>query len=395
MSLFFSKNEPTLSFVFDIRDTSISLAAVKFEFGKKPEIIICRNFEFEYPDPKFYKKYAPSMIKVLDEAVISVRKDLIKTGNRERINAHYFFIGSPWCVSQSKTIKIIKEKPFEINNDLLEKIFISEEFATEKSLEELTLEPNWKVLEEKIIQSKLNGYKVDDIFKKKTTNFAIELFVSYIPYEIKDKIASFVDEKIGKNILRQNNSCILSSYSFLRDLYLNKNNFIYVDVGKLITDVYVVRDDVIFEIASIPFGEENIIQTSLSRTNLSRSVFTSHINIGLENKFELVSHNNVEDLLRFGFDVWENKLLDSLSKICTEMNMPNNMFMIPNSVISKILTKTLLNREKDKKLKMLGSKIEMTIITEEILNNYILNGRTFMNEPYIKMDLVFLNKMLK
>ena len=337
MSFSFLKNKTSMSFVFDIRDASVSLAVVRFVKNKKPEIILCQNFEFEYQNSRDHKKYLSSMIKTLDKAIVSVRRGLVKIGNKGKIGTHYFFIGSPWSISQAKTIKIIKDKPFEINSSILEKIFVGEEVEMEKTLKKENKESDWVILEEKIIQSKLNGYKVNCIFDKKSPNLEIELFVSFIPNEIKNKLLSFVDEKNGKNIKRQNNSCILSSYSFFRDLYTNKNDFIYTDIGKLTTDVYVVRDDTIFAISSIPFGEENIIQTSLSKTNLSKEIFMSYLSIGIDNKFDLKSHNNGEDLLKTGFDLWENKLKDSLSQICSEMNIPEIMFIIANSLVSKML----------------------------------------------------------
>jgi len=394
MSFFLFKNKPSLSFIFDLRDTSVSLAVARFERNKKPEIILCQDFELQNQDLKDHKKYIDSMIKTLDQAIVSVRKSLIKIGNKECIGKYYFFIGSPWSVSQSKTIKIIKDRPFEINNNVLKQIIIGEESNIEKNIEKETQEPNWKVFEEKIIQSKLNGYKIDNVFGKKASNLTIELFVSFIPFEIKNKIVSFFSEKVGKNINKQINSCILSSYSFFRDLYSNKNDFIYVDIGKLITDIYVVRDDIIFGVASFPFGEENIIQTSLSKTNLSRDVFLSHIDIGQDKNFDLPSHNNGEDLLKTGFDFWEVKLKDSLSKVCNEMNIPNNLFVITNSVISSMLIQRFSGIEEKKQIEILGSKIEISAIGENIINDYILNSNFFTNKPYVKMDLVFLDKML-
>ncbi len=392
---FFFKNKPFLSFVFDIRDSSISVSAVKFENDKKPEIILCQNFEIQYQDSQDYSKYSSLMIKTLDDSVSSLKKSLIKIGNKEKIKDYRFFIGSPWTVSQSKTIKIIKDRPFEINNALLSKIIVGEEFSVEKSLQEETDQPDWKVLEEKIIQSKINGYKVSNIFGKKTMDLAIELFISFIPYEIKSKLSSYVDEKIGRHIKMQNNSCILSSYNFFRDLYSDKNNFIYVDIGKFITDIYVVRDDIIFGVASFPFGEGNIIRTSLSKTNLSKDIFMSHLSIGNDKNFDLTSHNNGEDMLKFGFEAWMNKFKDVLPKICTEMNIPNNLFIVPNSVVSEILVKVLSNKEDGKQFELLESKIEITSIVEGVFDSLILNGKVFPNEPHIKMDVIFLDKMLK
>ena len=393
MSFFSSKNKPSLSFIFDIRDSSISVVAARFFTNKKPEIILCKNFEFTVAGLFNHNEHLLSMFSALDSAVVYAKQNLEKIEG-EIIRPYYFFLGSPWSVSQAKTIKIIKDKIFEIDNDVLKKIIFTEEVPIQKKIEDETSIPSWKTFEEKIIQAKINGYKIDNFFGKRTSNFAVELLVSFVPYEIKDKLSNYLNKKHRKDFEKQNHSFIMSSYSFLRDLYVDKNDFIYVNLGKLITDVYVVRDDVIFGIASFPFGEENIIETSLSKTNLSREVFLSHINIGQDQKFDMQSHNNTIDLLKSGFELWEEKLKESLSKICTEINIPDNLFIFTNSLISSILTREFWNKNR-KKLQILGSKIDISEIKEDVFTDFILNSQSFLKEPYIKMDLVFVDKIFK
>ncbi len=394
MSFFLFKKQPSLSFIFDIRDTSISLAAVRFVKEKKPEIVLCQNFSLNTTGSKDNKKYLDLMIKTLDQAILSVRQSLIKIGNKENIEKYYFFIGSPWSISQAKTIKIIKDKPFEITNKILSQILVGEESEIEKDIEDTTSEKNLKILEEKIIQSKLNGYKVEDIYGKKTLDLAVELFVTFIPSEIKDRINFNLNEKIGKNAQKLNHSCILSSYSYLRDLYSDRNDFIYADIGKLLTDIYVVRDDIIFAIASIPFGEENILQVSLNRTKLPKDVFLSNISIAEDKNFDLPANNNNTESLRLGLNFWKNKFKEALPKICTEMNIPNNLFIIPNSKIADVLIRDLSVDAKNGKIEILGTKIDVHTITENIINSFIDNSKTFFNEPYVKMDTIFVNKLL-
>ena len=186
----------------------------------------------------------------------------------------------------------------------------------------------------------------------------------------------------------------MSSYSYLRDLYSDKNDFIYADIGKLITDIYVVRDDIIFAIASIPYGEENIMQVSLNRTKLPKDVFLSNISIAEDKNFDLPVDNNSSESLRLGLNFWKNKFKETLSKICNEMNIPNNIFIIPNSKIANVLVKDLSEDAKNDKLEVHGTKIDVLIITENIINSFIENSKTFVNEPYVKMDTIFVNKLL-
>lgn len=387
MSFSLYKKKSSLSFVFNVRDDSISVAVARFHKDKKPEMILCHNFALRIKDSKDHQKYINSLIEAIDKAQVLMIKGLIKMGIKEKISKTYFFLGSPWIVSESKMIKISKDKHFTVDKNLLSRIITNEEESFKKSL----TGTNWKVLEQKIIQSRLNGYNVEKILGKKTLDLAVELFVSYIPKELKDKLMLYGNKKISE----QNNSCVLSAYTFFRDLYSNKNDFIYVDIGKMITDIYVVRDDVIFGTASFAYGEENILQDSLARTNLSREVFLSYINIGQDKNFQLVSHNNGEDLLKHGFDIWKKKFREILPKICNEVNVPTNMFIIKNNAIPSILVREMAGRRSITRFEILGTKIKVSSIGERTINDFVTNGRDFVNEPYIKMDLVFIDKMLK
>ena len=395
MSFFLFNNKPDLSLIFNIRDSVISIGAVRFEKDKKPDLILCQNFKIKNSEPDNHKKYVSSMFKVLDKSILSIRKGLAKIGNKEKIGKHYFFLGSPWCVSKAKTIKISKDKPFEINSQLLDKVIIGEEFSSEEDIEGETNLLNWKVLEQRIIQSKINGYKVEEIYGKKASNLAIELFVSFLPFEIKDKLDLYINDRLGKNVKRQSNSCTLSAYTFLRDLYEDKNDFIYVDVGEFITDVSVVRDDVIFGTGSFPFGEKNIIEVAMRQSNIPEEVFKSSLSIMSDKRYDTETTKKTEDLLDKGLEIWENKFKDIISKICTEMNVPNNLFIIPNSLVSNILVKDFARKVEANNFEILDSQMSINTISDTVFNSFVINGKVYNNEPYVKMDIIFLDKILK
>ena len=393
MSLFSFKKEPNLSFVFDIRDSSVTLAAVKIEKNIMPEIVFCQSFPIQIRDTSDHKKYLDSMLKTLDEAVLSVRKSLIKIGNAERIKNHYFFIGSPWSISQSKMIKVVKDRPYEVNNAFLKRIITNEETETEKQMEQNSGENNWRVLEEKIMESKLNGYQIEKIFGKKTTDFETEMFVSFIPYEMQNKIYSFAGAKLKKSSLKHAGSPMLSSYSFLRDIYPEKSDFIYVDMGSFLTDVYIVKDNIISAIASFPSGEKEIMQSAEKRTKMSEYLLYSSVNIHNDDNYDVASKKDFEKHIDLGLDQWLAKLSDSLSKLCTEFSLPKDIFIIPKDGFSKFIAKEISGK-KDNKLKVFGMEMEAQIVDEQLMNGRIVNGKMFLNEPYVKMDTVFLAKMI-
>ncbi len=393
MSFFSFKKKPTLSLVFDIRDSYLSIAACRFEKAKKPEIILCQDFKIESHDRSNHQKYLNSMLKALDTGILSVRKDLVKIGNTEKIGKYSFFVGSPWSVSQSKMIKVMKDKQFEINNKLIEKIITDEEDLEKKEIEDEKGLLDWRLLEEKVVQSKLNGYKTDVTLGKKTKDLEIELFVSFIPKDVKEKLLSFEKESFRRYRLGRLNSCTMSSYSFLRDLYPDKNDFIYIDVGDFVTEAYIVRDDVIQCTVSIPLGKKQIIKSASARTQTPEDVLLSALHVTHRGDNAL-PYEKANKIAKDAIKDWLRKLNEPISNICAEINIPKNIFFTSNDELTDILITEIKNNAKTGQFNVFNKDMKITDIDENVLNNFILNAKNFNNEPHIKMDLVFLDKLV-
>ena len=390
---FFSlcKKEPSLSFIFDIRDTSITVAVAKFYFDNKPEIISCQNYKINFSKPINYDKYISVLLKTMEDSVISVTRDLIKIGNKEKISNYYMFFGSPWCISQSKVVRIEKDRPFFVDEKLLRQILGKEEEKLMQNIDSTSEEKNWMVMEEKIIQFKLNGYKVNKIYDRKAEKVEIGFLVSFMPKEIQDKINEPLRSKIKGNSI----STVLSSFSFLRDLFLDKNNFIYFDINESITDLYIVRGDVIEEVSSFPIGQNDIVKEISEKSKLSTEIITSKINIKYQGNCDGETSKEIDSLVENGFKLWFENLNSTISKMSLPINVPNNIFVVANSSITKIFAEKMVKDVLDKKIELLNIKINPEIIKEEIFNSMITNAKVYMNEPYIKMDLVFLDKLLR
>ncbi len=391
MSLFF-KEKSSLSLVFDIRDTSVTIAASRFEKYKKPELVYCQNFKIVSQNLADHEKYLASMLKTIDNGIVSIRKNLIKIGNKDNIDKYFFFIGSPWSVSESKMIKISKGKSFEINKSVINKIISGEEENEKAEIESETHMKNWTVLEEKIVQSKINGYKTDVIFGKKAKDLEIELFVSFIPQNIKSELSSFGKEGFNMHRGSRLNSCILSSYSFFRDLYSDKNDFIYIDIGDLITDAYVVRDDVIQANVSIPLGKKEIIKSASIKAKTPEDVLLSALRIN--HVGDDVSSGETSKIMSGEINIWMNALNESISKTCKEIDMPKDILIMINDGLTGILLKEIKNSKNNVQFNLFNKDAEITNIEENILDDFIANGKIYKNEPYVKMDLVFLDKMI-
>ena len=209
-----------------------------------------------------------------------------------------------------------------------------------------------------------------------------------------EKISQAINEphnKDEKSVKRQFNSSVLSSYNFFRDLYTNKNNFLYIDISDYLTEIFVVRDDVIEGIVSFPFGEKDIIQKICEKMKISEDMAISYVNMNCRGECDEKTEKSIRELVGVGMKIWFEKLDPSITKICPESNVPKDVFIVENSN----LTKTVINEMKNiDSLNILGRKVFINPILEGSMNNYISNGKAFKNEPYVKMDMIFIKKTM-
>lgn len=394
MNLFsFLKKKTSLSIVFDIREFTLSVAIVKIIKRQKPTIIYCHNFKIEEFEINVYRKYTESLIKAVDKALIEVKKTLQKIGNTEKIGGYYFFVGSPWVVSQSKEIKVSKDKPFEINDTFLKRIILSRE---EESLKELDGKNplNWSVLEEKIIDSKLNGYKVNNLYKRKAREIEVHSFVSFIPKDLKEKFNSIIGCGISECPEHHTHSSTISSFTFLRDLFSDKNDFVYLDIGGKITDIYIVKEDIIHGIVSIPMGEDFILENIGKKTGQTKDIILSQLNMYFDGHCTDEDKGKISSSIKSGIDEWSNILKDAFLKICNEKETPRELLIIPNSNLTKIMSR-IIKEDVDFTKKIFNKGLNVTSINESSMNAIISGGKIFRDEPFVKMNVIFIDKLSK
>ena len=69
--------------------------------------------------------------------------------------------------------------------------------------------------------------------------------------------------------------------------------------------------------------------------------------------------------------------------------------MITNTDLTKLFANELKNNENFNLLRNIGVKTDVVLINESVIDNQIMNGSVFVGEPYVKMDLIFLDKLIK
>ncbi len=382
MSFFSFAKKQNVTQVIEIRDTFISSSVVVFEKGSKPKVLFCDNIKIANTDFSDSQKHMDKMLETLLDTIQSTKVKLVKIGNHRNIDAYQIFLSPLWCISVTNSIKNKKDVPFLIDSNFVEKIL--EQNESENDSADLI------ILEKKIVESKVNGYKVQSLIGSKGTEVEIEIFTSYIARSLKNRIAKmFEDIRRRKDYTLTSNA--LSSYSFFRDLYMDKNDFMYFDIGELITEISLVRDDSLFGTVSLPIGKNTILKNISKRFKLPHNLSISKINLASQGSQNTSPEE--KKVLSDQVSIVLNAADTAITKICNPIDLPKNIFILRNDDFANVIIREI---DKVKNLQILQSfnhTMAIIPIDEGILNTYITNGKVFKNYPHVKIDVLFVNKI--
>lgn len=278
-SSFFSKKtrEETIA-LFDITSGSVGGALAHVALEKMPRVLFSLREEMPVQELFNFERFFSGMIQTLAAAAQSLEKEC----RRQNIKPHRItcVFSSPWYNSKTKLIHRDYPEPFTVTKKFLtdfieqhsRELIPDEEKAPARSAvsavrSEIT-EDNAFLAERAVIALKLNGYETDMPEGKRAQAVDIALFASAVSDEVLERIRLALG-KIFPEAPITPASTALITYSLFRTLFPDKKNALLVRIGGEISDVGLVKDGVLLESLSLPFGEETLVRTlvkTLGRT---------------------------------------------------------------------------------------------------------------------------------
>lgn len=327
--------------VFDIGSASVGGVSLQQKKNKVPQIISSTRKPVD-----FSKKMSPSRTwKTIHDAFFSVSENLKKSSSKTPDLALCVF-SSPWYVSQTRVIRIKREAPFRVTEQLVKKIIEEEK----KNFKKTWRGTAWKeknegvFFEQVAIKTILNGYDVNNPFGKNVLNMELYAYLSFG--------SDFIKESIKENILNyiKPDNVYMHSFPFvlfsvLKYLADTKNGFLLVDISGEITDVFYVKNNIIKEVSSFPKGENFFARRLASALNVditeARSALSQYIKKELQEKLS----KKVGDVLQGAGEEWGNELKNLLDKIAEEKYLPQKLYFCGEPSKLKEINSQVLDKD--------------------------------------------------
>lgn len=389
--------------VFDIGSASVGGALVRLSKNNKPKILYSVRKPMTFQDELDVKKFTISMLRALNSTVLDLEtKGLVHLNfrkmNNKEINRAFCFISSPWNVSQTKVIKMNKPEAFTVSEELMKSMVegeVSEFLNFEKGeyANILGTDNEVEIIDKKIVQIRLNGYRTNNPYKKKVKNVEAFLLMSLASKNVVDSIQKSI-EKVLHTEEFYIQSFTLASFLSLRDMFRSEDDFVFLDVSGELTDISFIKDDVILETQSFPVGRNAFIREVMKDFKITHKGAVSLLNAYKEGKIDKTTSVKLKEIIDKIKKDWVKFLEDGMFILSRGSILPRTIFIMADDDVNWIF-RDVIKKEKFTKLIFPGyNKTSNPILMNcGKVNDFCDFGSKTESDVFLGIESVFIDRL--
>jgi len=205
-------------------------------------------------------------------------------------------------------------------------------------------------------------------------------------------------EKIKQVIIgsSHNDDIVFHSYSFaffssLRDILSMKKNFLAIDIGGELTDIFLSLDGVMVENISFPYGTNSMLRDIALKQNILFSEAKTQLNLLIANKLHHRTKEGIEKNINDIKIKWLNSFTESLSLILSDSFLPEQVILTGDSRAAPLFVSWL--KETDfHKYKPTDKPFHIAYFDYTKISDIIIGTRNI-DDTYLILETLFLQKI--
>lgn len=316
-----SKKEEKVA-IFDIGSGSVGGAIVRIPIKGDRLPVITKSVRTELKPNKNFNLFQKGMISAIERTAKSLYNE--KVGALDEIVC---VLASPWYFSETRFIKMRKEKPFTFTKSIPSELINKEISNLTKSYEEKYKDSGVpEIIERHVVGVSLNGYLVSDPIGKKCKSLEMDMIVSLSPKSCLDDIREILS-RVFHHVKVSFSSFPVDTFLAVRDKYVHADSYFLIDISGEVTDVGIVTEGVLRSVLSFPFGKKTFFNYISTKLNIEHR--------DAEELFKLYSHNSLSEelknkvipLLKSIENSWGESFNQSINTLPHTLTFPSTVFL--------------------------------------------------------------------
>lgn len=389
--------KPELGIVFHIGSSSIGAGLIRLHHGEKPHVLYTLRQAIPYREKVKPERFFDDMIETLKQVNLRLAKEglshlkFTEFGSL-KIKRVFYAFSSPWSVTQTKIATMEKPEGFIFSKEIVDTIVSDNEKDFEKKVLEGTgLSDALQIVEQKVIQIKLNGYELLNPYGKKAYRADLSLFMSLVPKAVIDKVFD-----ISMTTYHPKNTEVfslpLASFSTIRDVFHDTKDFIFIDIGGELSDISIIKDGLIIETASFPFGRNFLVRKIAEKFATTAELAVSLIKMYHEGHVEAAVSDKLKPVIAEASMEWSGAFHKTLEAIALKVSLPKNLFAVINNDFVSFFMKAL----KDERITEFGlqeTPLSVVLVHHDKLKSVVSFGKHAEHDPFVAILSAFAGRM--
>ena len=384
---FLYKNKEEIILVLDVGSASVGAALVRMKEGKPPHIISTVHHDIPFQGMLSSSRFLAG----INHSLIQIFKKIQATQYEGVIPTHISCtLSSPWFILKTRHIQISKEKQFEVTEELLNSFLNDEIDHIKDELKDTLPLQDIEIIEKKIIQTKLNGYQVENPYGKKTANIEIIATISLSSQRALRSIRGTIGNFFHTSDLHLS-VFPLTAFSAICDMFPYHQDFIFADISGEATDISLVKDDVLMGTTIFPYGKNFFIREISIGQKTSQEEAITLFSMYLRGELEEKRYANIKDVVEKSRVEWKRNFKKAFLSSVNEGKTGSVMFFTADTEVASFfegLMKELLTEF------FSGEEVEIKYLNNESITNFVSFESGVIRDPFLSIEALFSKKIL-
>ena len=278
-SSFFVKNKKNekLALLIDVGSASVGVALVEVSGSTPPRIYASSREDMMLQDKLTPAQLMRAMNQALEGSLKAIQLSTKTTG----VPSHIFCsLSSPWFLSKNKHIVIEQKEAFEVTPAVLEKFLDEEIDRVQEELKDTLPQQDVRIIEKKIIRTKLNGYEINNPYGQKASRVELALTVGISSKQATERIEHTISNFFHSNVVHFG-AFPIAAFNTIRDIFPTERSFLFLDITGEGTDISFVNNNILVDTVAFTRGKNFFIREISSQFRMPHQVATSVLNMFL------------------------------------------------------------------------------------------------------------------
>ncbi|MEK7390883.1 MAG: hypothetical protein AAB635_01965 [Patescibacteria group bacterium] len=313
--------------VLNIGSGSVYGAIVEFQKSAPPKILFTHESRLPLKSNVAADNLISHMLDALHSVVIGLGRQ-----HKKRIRRAHVVLASPWFSSFSKVLSIKEQSPFVVTDKTIEKLAVEHINSVSKDV----IASSSSIIEKALSDIRLNGYETKEPYGKSAKTLDVSVYASAAPKETNKKIESKIYQVIHPGSISFHTFPFVA-WNVLRSLFAPKDDFIFVNIGGELSDVFIVRRNSIRAFASFPIGRNHLTRKAALHFETQPELASTIVNLYTNDTAETALREKIKTLVNAFGEEWNHGFLRAIKEMEATQDyfLPQRAFFVstPNTSV--------------------------------------------------------------